>query len=314
MATNTDLHVVLGSGPAGSTLAAELVHQGNRVRAVDRRGESSQTGVESVTADLTDPAAAIAATEGAAVIYHCVNVPYHLQVDVMPTIASAVLQTAERHGSRLVVLDTLYPYGPAEGEAITEQTPWAATSRKGRMRAELDRHYLTAHEEGRVRTVAGRSADFYGPRVLNSTLAGATFPAALSGEPVLTFGDIDLPHSYSFIADVARGLAALGLSPEGDGRIWHLPTAPARSTREVLDLVSSMVGRPLSLHNLSAAEPYGPFDATFMAEYDEMFYQHTTPQNMISAAFEERFGLTPTSLEDGIARTVGWYRELLAAA
>jgi hypothetical protein len=73
-----------------------------------------------------------------------------------------------------------------DGEHITEDAPWAATSRKGRLRAELDRRYLEAHEQGRVRVVAGRSADFYGPAVLNSTLGGAVFPAALTGEPALT--------------------------------------------------------------------------------------------------------------------------------
>lgn len=81
---------------------------------------------------------------------------------------------------------------------------------------------------------AGRSPDFYGPDVVNSALGGATFPAALTGQPVLTLGDADLPHSYNYIRDVDRGLVALGGSPAGDGRIWHLPTAPARSTREVL--------------------------------------------------------------------------------
>jgi nucleoside-diphosphate-sugar epimerase len=130
---------------------------------------------------------------------------------------------------------------------------------------------------------------------------------------VLTMGDIDLPHSYTYIRDVARGLATLGERPEGDGRIWHLPTVPARSTRQVPDLVARELGRPLTTHNLDHAEAYGPFDETFIAEYDEMFYQHTTAQNMVSAAFEHQFGVHPTPLREGIAATVAWYRELLAA-
>jgi nucleoside-diphosphate-sugar epimerase len=304
-ASQTDLHVVLGSGPAGSTLAGDLVRRGLRVRNVSRSAPKQPLdGVEYATADLSDPTQATEATAGAAVLYHCVNVPYHLQVEQMPRIAEAILAAAERHEARLVVLDTLYPYGEADGEHITEATPWAATSRKGRMRAELDRRYLDAP----VPVAAGRAADFYGPGVLNSTLAGAVFPAALQDEPVLTIGDIDLPHSYSFIGDVARGLATLGTDTRGDGRIWHLPTVPAHTTREVLDLIAKEVGHPLKQHNLAKAEPYGPFDATFMAEYAEMFYQHTTPQNMVSAAFEEAFGVHPTPLPEGIAQTVAWYR------
>lgn len=309
--TDSDLHVVLGAGPAGSTLADELVARGHRVRIVRRSAGDAPEGVELATADLSDPDAATEATAGAAVLYHCVNVPYHLQVEQMPGIATAILAAARAHGARLVVLDTLYPYGPEDGERITEDTPWAATSRKGRMRAELDRRYLDAHEAGDVRVAAGRAADFYGPGVLNSTLGGATFPAALSGEPVLTFGDIDLVHSYTYIGDVARGLATLGERPDGDGRIWHLPTAPARTTREVLDLIADAAGRPLTIHNLDEPKPYGPFDETMMAEYAEMFYQHTTPQNLDSSAFEAAFGVTPTPLPEGIAATVDWYRGLM---
>jgi nucleoside-diphosphate-sugar epimerase len=315
MTTSDGLQVVLGTGPAGATLVDELVARGHRVRSVDRRGEAPlPDGVERVTADLTDAEQARRAAAGAAVVYHCVNVPYHRQVELMPGIGEAILAAAGSAGARLVVLDTLYPYGTADGEHITEETEWAATSRKGRMRAQLDARYLQAHRDGEVPVVAGRSADFYGPGVLNSTLAGAAFPAALTGEPVLTMGDIDLPHSYTYIRDVARGLATLGESPGGDGRVWHLPTVPARSTRAVLDLVAAHVGRPLTTHNLDRAEPYGPFDATFMGEYAEMFYQHTTAQNMVSAAFEQRFGATPTPLDDGIAATVAWYREFLSAS
>ena len=312
-APGDDLHVVLGSGPAGTALVAELAARGHRVRSVDRNPDATPPpGVEHATADLSDPAAATAATAGAAVLYHCVNVAYHRQVDLLPGIATAVLGAAAAHGARLVVLDTLYPYGTADGEHLTEDTPWAATSRKGRLRAELDTRYLAAHTSGEVRVVAGRSADFYGPGVLTSTLAGAVFPAALTGQPALTLGDVDLPHSYTYITDVARGLATLGERPDGDGRIWHLPTVPARTTRAVLDLVEASAGQPLTTHNLARAEAFGPFDEVFMAEYAEMFYQHTIAQNVVSTAFEEAFGATPTPLETGIPATTGWYRELLA--
>lgn len=313
MSDHEKLHVVLGSGPAGSTLAAELADRGHAVRHVSRRvPENAPPGVETAAADVSDPAAARDATAGAAVIHHCVNVPYPEQPARLPGIGEAILGAAAAHGARLVVLDTLYPYGEAEGDAITEDTPWAATSVKGRMRADLDRRYLAAHEAGEARVVAGRAADFYGPGVLSSTLGGAVFPAALSGGEALAIGDIDLPHSYTYIKDVARGLATLGERPDGDGRIWHLPTVPARTTRAVLDLVAREAGTPLRLHELREAAPYGPFDAEFMEAYSEMFYQHEIAQNMVSTAFEEAFGLAPTPLEEGIAETVAWYRAALA--
>lgn len=242
-----------------------------------------------------------------ALAYHCVNLGYPLQVEAMPCIQEAVLAAVEAVGARLVVLDTLYPYGETGGAVMTEDSPWRATTRKGRMRAELDEKYLAAHREGRARVVLGRSADFVGPGVLNSTLGGAVFPAALTGGEVPGLGDIGLPHSYTDIEDVAAGLATLGEHPEGDGRVWHLPTAPAVSTREMLTMIEKRTGTPLTVVPVPEARPFGPFDEEFMAGYAEMCYQHTEPQIMDSSAFERAFDTAPTPLAETIDATVAWY-------
>lgn len=311
-AASVPLHVVLGAGPAGTALAGELAGRGHAVRLVSRSmPESKVEGVQRFAADVSTPEGALAAVADAAVVYHCVNVAYHLQTEVMPRVQRAVLAAVETTGARLVVLDTLYPYGQTQGEVMTEETPWRATTRKGRMRAQLDEQYLAAHRAGRARVVLGRSADFVGPGVLNSTLGGAVFPAALGGGEVLSLGDIDLPHSYTDIRDVAAGLATLGADPEGDGRVWHLPTAPAVSTREIHAMIQELVGRPVQRVVLTEPRPFGPFDATFMDEYAEMFYQHTEPQIMDSTAFERAFGVRPTPLDATLDATVEWYRALL---
>ena len=51
--------------------------------------------------------------EGAAVIYNCVNPPYHRWPADWPPIAASVLGAAERSGAVLVTLSNLYGYGPA---------------------------------------------------------------------------------------------------------------------------------------------------------------------------------------------------------
>ncbi len=307
-------HTVLGSGPAGTALARELVRRGHPVRLVDRKGAGPAIeGVERFAADVSTVEGARAAIGGAAVVHHCVNVAYHLQTEVMPRVQQAVLTAVEATGVRLVVLDTLYPYGETGGAVMTEDSPWQATSRKGRMRAELDERYLCAHRAGRARVALGRSADFVGPGVLNSSLGAAVFPGALTGGDVVGIGDIDLPHSYTDIRDVAAGLATLGERPEGDGRVWHLPTAPAVSTREIHTMIEKRVGRPLNVAVLSEPRPFGPFDERFMAEFAEMFYQHTEPQIMDSSDFERTFGAAPTPLTDTVDATVTWYEEWLGS-
>ncbi|WP_328634574.1 NAD-dependent epimerase/dehydratase family protein [Streptomyces sp. NBC_00356] len=308
------LHTVLGAGPAGTSVALELARRGHAVRLVDRAGSGEPLdGVERLAGDVGTADGALAAIEDADVVYHCVNVAYHLQVDVMPGIQEAVLSAVARTDARLVVLDTLYPYGETHGEVMTEDTPWRAATAKGRMRTALDENYLAAHKEGRAKVVLGRSADFVGPRVLNSTLGGAVFPAALTGGEVLALGDIDLKHSYTNILDVARGLAVLGENPSGDGRVWHLPTAPARTTREILTVLGDLVSHPLRIVAMDEPRPFGPFDETFMNSYAELFYQHTEPQIMNSTAFQREFGLTPTPIETTLSQTLEWYQDFLAS-
>ncbi|WP_369208837.1 NAD-dependent epimerase/dehydratase family protein [Streptomyces sp. PU-14G] len=313
IATEGDLHVVLGAGPAGTTLAGELARRGHQVHLVDRSGTGpAPDGVTRLRGDVGTVEGARAVLKGAAVVYHCVNVAYHLQVDVMPGIQDAVLGAVEAEGARLVVLDTVYPYGETHGEVMTEDTPWRATTAKGRMRAALDEKYLAAHRQGRASVVLGRSADFVGPGVLNSTLGGAVFPGALTGGEVAALGDIDLPHSYTDIRSVAAGLATLGENPHGDGRVWHLPTAPARTTREVFEVLERLLGKPLRLTVKSEPEPFGPFDQTFMDSYAELFYQHTEPQIMDSTAMQNAFGVEPIALDTTLDDTLAWYRDFLA--
>ncbi|MEH3154681.1 MAG: hypothetical protein PGN29_04815 [Gordonia paraffinivorans] len=310
--TTTPLHVVLGAGPAGTAVVAELRRRGLRTRHVSRSPiDGVDPAVETAVADVSDPESAVAATAGASAIYHAVNVPYHRQVAEMPVIADAVVGAAAHHDATLVVLDTLYPYGTADGDRITEDTPFAATSRKGRMRADLDRRYLAEHARGRIRVSLGRSADFFGPGVWSSTLGAGFFPQALAGQPVVAFGDIELPHSYSYVPDVAAGLVTLGTDDRALGRVWHLPTVPAVSTAEIHRRVGALLGRPLEALVLDEPTPIGGFDEQFMAEYAEMFYQHRIPQNMVSTAVETTFGVAPTPLDEALSTTLAWFTDAL---
>ncbi|MCT2589034.1 NAD-dependent epimerase/dehydratase family protein [Streptomyces sp. N2-109] len=302
-------HVVLGTGPAGRTLAGELLSRGHQVRSVNRSGRADlPSGATLVTADVTDPHQLRQVTDGAAAVYNCTHVPYEQQVQVLPLIQQSLLTALGPTGTPLVVVDTLSLYGPTGGVPMTEQTPFAATSGKGRIRAELTERYLAAHQRGDVRVALGMAADFFGPWTFVSSLGATTFPNALRGEPVPAFGDPDLPHSYSYLPDVATGLATLGERPEAWGRLWHLPVAPALTTRQVHGLIAELTGRPVHTHVVPEPVPYGPFDAAFMAEYAELFYWHTEPFVMDDSAFTQTFGLHATPMAEALRTTTDWFR------
>jgi len=308
MNSPSPLHIVFGTGPAGTTLAHHLLSQGKRVRCVNRTGQADIPGTEIVSCDLLDADAVDRICAGATVIYHCANVPYPDQVRILPLFQANLIRAASRAGARLVVLDTLYVYGETRGLPMTEAMPNAATTRKGRMRAQLAKAYLGAHEAGVVQVTLGRAADFFGPGVLNSALGDRVFPAALAGKPVQLLGDLDLPHSYSYIGDVARGLAILGESDEAVGRAWLLPVAPPLTQRAVSRLIASQLGKPVRAIALPkmAIRAFGLF-SPFMREFVEMFYQYTEPQIVDSRLFEKTFGLEATPFEMALHETLDWY-------
>lgn len=199
---------------------------------------------------------------------------------------------------------------------MKESSPYAATTRKGQMRARVAEAYLTAHREGKVRIALARAADFFGPRVLNSSLGERVFPAALAGKALQLLGNIDLPHCYSYIGDVARGLALLGERDEALGRVWHVPVVtPIVTQRDMAQLIGKTPGKPVRIQAFPklAIQALGLFNP-FMREFVEMFYQYTEPQIVDASAIEQAFGLHATPVEKAMRATVQWYQKQQAHA
>ncbi|HKN56891.1 MAG TPA: NAD-dependent epimerase/dehydratase family protein [Amycolatopsis sp.] len=307
------LHVVFGTGPGGLTLIDRLLARGHRVRAVNRSGSAPvPAAVELVAADITDPADMRSVCAGADVLYNCAHAPYQHWDELLPRLQDGFLAGATDSGARLVVTDTLYMYGPTGGVPMTESTPHNATSHKGKLRARIADRYLEAHHAGTAQVAIARAADFFGPRVLNSALGAAVFFPALQGQPVAAFGDIDQPHAYSYIGDVAAALATLGEHDEAFGRTWHVPTISEHTTRQMHGLIEQELGHPIAREVLPAAteEAWGPFDEVLMREYAELFYQYLEPQIVDCQAIGDAFGLRPTPVREALRATVAWYRQL----
>jgi nucleoside-diphosphate-sugar epimerase len=313
MNTAKEFHVIFGTGPVGTTLAAELLAQGKRVRMVNRSGKGQvPAGAELLAGDASKLEVVQELCKSALVVYNCTNTPYQIWPETLPRLQENMIEGAASAGAKLVVIDGLYQYGDTHGKPMTEATPHAATSRKGRLRAELAWGYLQAHRVGKVRVAIGRAADFFGPQVFISSFGQNVFPEALSGRPVLSLGNIDLLHSYSYMPDIAKGLAILGEREEALGRDWLLPIASAITTREMLRLVSETLGQQLQIVNAPSVEQgqeMGVFDETFAREYVELFYQYREPQIVDSNAFTQAFGVQATPLDEAIRATVSWYRE-----
>jgi len=304
------LHVVFGTGQVGGALSAHLAGLGIAVRAVSRHRPPAVAGVDWWPADAADPEAAADAAKGASVIYQCLNAPYTQWPERFPPLQRGVLAAAERNGALLVSLENLYGYGPTGGRPMTEDLPLAATGVKGRARAAMTGELLAAADAGRVRIAIGRASDFFGPGVTQgSTLGERVFGNALAGRRADLIGNPGLRHTYSYVPDIAAGLATLGTDARAVGQVWHLPGPATGTTLALLDLVAGQVGHPVGVRSLPklALRALGLVNPT-LRELAETYYQFDQPFVLDTSKYQAAFGTAGTQLADAIAATLAWYR------
>jgi len=304
-------HVVLGAGTIGTTIAEQLAAAGEPVRLVSRSGRSPGiAGVEAVAADLTNPLAVRAAAAGAHVAYFACQPAYTNWPKGFPPLAEGVLGGLAGTGTRLAVVDNLYLYGPTGGRPITEDLPHAATTRKGAARVRLAEQFMAAHRAGDVPVVTARASDYFGPRGTATTVGDRFFAPLLAGKAVQVFGDVDAPHSNTYIPDFARALIELGRRDEALGEAWHVPTAPAVSQRRFAEMAADAAGLPtpkLSRPSKAMLRLVGLFVPP-AREMIEMVYEFEEPFLLDSSKIERAFGLRPTPLEEALVDTVAWWR------
>lgn len=304
-----ELHVVVGTGPLGMAVMEELLHRGRSVRMVNRSGQAdAPSDVEVVRGDASDEASISQACKGASIIYNCAKAPYTEWPEKFPPMMNGIIHAAAKEEAKIVYGDNLYMYG-SEYEVLTEDLPNGATGRKGRTRAQMAQQLLTAHQSGKVRATIGRGADFYGPRVMESSLGERIFQAALDGRPAEALGNIDMPHTYLFIRDFAKGLVTLGEREEALGQSWHIPGAATLTTRQLINRVYDMAGKQPKFR--IAPKPLVSLLALFnpdMREIKEMLYLFEKPFIVDTTKYEKAFGLNTTPHELAIAETLDWFK------
>ena len=300
-------HLVVGAGVIGGRVAQLLAERGEQVSVVSRSG-SGPANVTRVTADARDAETMTRLASGATVIYNCVNPPYHRWPADWPPIAASVLSAAEHSGAVLVTLSNLYGYGPGAygpSHPMTEDTPLAATGRKGRVRAQVWLDALAAHQAGRVRATEVRAADFVGPGA-ESALGERSVRRIRQGKSVLVLGRADRLHTWSFTEDVAGMLVVAGADPDAWGRAWHVPSNEPHTQREVISDLGTAAGTgPIRVRTVPSAVLAGMgLVWPLMRELRETEYQFRDDFVMDSSAAQATFGLKPTAWEEIVAVTV----------
>ncbi|MFM9852891.1 MAG: NAD-dependent epimerase/dehydratase family protein [Sphingomonadaceae bacterium] len=301
-------HVVIGTGPLGRATADALSKMGNQVEMVNRSGSVIEppVGVSIVAGDLGNLDSMRPIVKDAASIYFCAQPPYHRWAQEFPALQDAAIALAEEAGAALIVAENLYGYGAVRGP-MTENMPMNPNSRKGAVRATMHESLMAAHRAGRVQVAVARGSDFFGPYVDGSAVGARAFKAIVANKAVEYTGNLDAPHSYTFVEDFGKALAILGTQPASLGEIWHVPNAPTMTSRSFFDLAFKRASGKTKFRKVSVMEMkmLGMFIPP-LREMIEMVYEFEKPFVVDDSKFKKAFADIATPSVKALDETIAW--------
>ena len=297
------MHVIVGAGPVGTATASLLADRGEQVRVITRRGTGPERPeVERVAADATDSARLSELTRGAVALYNCANPPYDQWLTDWPPLNKALLNAAESSGAVLATACNVYGYGPVAGP-ITDTTPLAATDPKLKLRADMWRDALAAHQAGKIRATEVRASDYI---EANSIFSFVLAKPLLAGKRAVVPANLNAPHSWTSVRDVAATLVTAAATERAWGRGWLVPSSAPLTVREIATRFTDLNGVPaprLMHMPYPALWAAGLFSPT-VKELRHTYYQWSGPFTIDSSVTEREFGLAPTPVDAALANVV----------
>ncbi len=242
--------LVLGVGGSfGGAVAEALAARGHFLRLMVR--DAARAGrwrgyenAETVVGDAEDAGALAQAARGCAVIVHGVNYPYHLWRPHMLRVTENVVSAAAAGGALVVFPGNVYGLGRQTLRPLGEDAPNLATTRKGRLRVEMEDRLWRLSESGRARVLILRAGDYFGPTARNG-LVDRIFGNAAAGRPLQVLGRLEAPHQWAYLPDLGRLAAALverdDLAPF---EVVHFAGHVADRQRRFLARVAGAAGHP----------------------------------------------------------------------
>jgi nucleoside-diphosphate-sugar epimerase len=299
--------LILGArGRFGRAASLAFRDSGWEVHAVARGDASPVPGVIAHAADASDPDALARLAAGRDLIVHAANTPYPDWPRTVPALTRAVLAAAEASGATVLIPGNVYVFGAGMPERLGPDTPHRPTTRKGRIRAEMEAAFRAAADRG-VRTIVLRAGDF-----LDAEPTGNWFDAVLAKDLArgkLTYpGRTDAVHAWAWLPDMARAAVALAERRAALPAYADIPFPGLALTGEALRAgLARAAGRDIRIARfpwwlLRLAAPFRPM----WRELLEMRYLWDVPHRLDPASLDRLLPDVPwTPGEEVLRRLVG---------
>jgi dTDP-glucose 4,6-dehydratase len=196
---------------------------------------------------------------------------------------------------RFILISSSEVYGTAEAVPMDEEHPLNPRSPYAATKAGADRLAYSYHATYGLPIVIVRPFNNYGPRQHPEKVIPRFVIQALAGEPLTVHGDGSASRDWLYVDDDAEAIEALietDVEVVG-GEVINLATGVDVPVSRIADLVLELLGRPSSQKELIEERP------------------GQVRRHLGSTEKAERLlgWRARTTLEDGLARTVAWYRD-----
>lgn len=312
--THTMKQTILGAGGAiGIELAKALRTYTNDIRLVGRNPKKVNPDDELFVADLTNREEVFSAIDGSEIVYVTVGFAYNAKVwqKLWPPFIRNVIDGCIQHHAKLVFFDNIYAIGGDNVKHITEASPMSPCSKKGAVRAEVDRLILDAVEKSKLNAIIARSPDFFSEVKATSMSMNLIYDNLVKGKKAQWLCNAQKVHSMGYTPDLAKGTAMLGNAADAYNQIWNLPTDAEKITGEGW---IHLFAKEMNTSNAYQVLPnwlikvLGLF-IPIMKELPEMNYQYDRDYFFDSSKFNQRFNYTPTPNAVAVKQTIEKLKE-----
>jgi dTDP-glucose 4,6-dehydratase len=255
---------------------------------------------ELVVGDIADPSTVRAAIEDCDAVVNFaaeshVDRSIHsagefIQTDVFGTFV--LLEAARDAGVRHLQVSTDEVYGSIEEGSFTEGSPLDPSSPYAASKAGGDLIVSAFHHTHAAEALIVRASNNYGPRQHPEKLIPLAILNALAGDPLPVYGDGQQVRNWLYVDDFAAAID-LALERGAPGEVYNVGGPDELPNIEVVRRILELTGRDESLIE-HVADRLG----------HDRRYSLSSEKLRGELDWEPRVGF-----DDGIERTVEWYRE-----
>jgi nucleoside-diphosphate-sugar epimerase len=298
------------TGGIASEVAKALLAHGWTVRGLARDPKAAMqrfpelAGIDWYAGDAMRAGDVRFAAEGASLIFHGANPPQYRNWRglAIPMLANAVA-AAGAVNARLVLPGNLYNFGPDAPQPLREDTPQRPSTRKGRIRVEMEEMLRG------VRSLVVRAGDYFGPHAPGSWLSNAVVKPGRKLTAIVDPGSDGVGHTWAYLPDLAETIARLADVDDrlADHEVIHFRGHWLADGREMMAAIRRAARNPglpikrLAWWLIAVSSPFVPLSR----EVWEMRYLWQYPVALDNAKLVSLIGEEPrTPLDQAVATTL----------